>query len=113
MKRFTDWLKSVWNTGKNIVGKVRGFIGKVAPIVGNIGNFMSYLPGNLGKIGQTINNIGGAVDSFTGLLPGGIKDKIEKYTGKGSVSKNMNTTNNIISRASNNFRSIYDPGDEI
>jgi hypothetical protein len=63
------------------------------------------------------------------MLPGGIKDKIEKYTGKGSVSNNMNTANNIInrsetninpagnisniiSRASNNFRSIYDPGDQ-
>jgi hypothetical protein len=50
MTRFTDCLKSAWNTGKNIVGKVGGFIGKAAPIVRNIGNFMSYLPGNLGKL---------------------------------------------------------------
>jgi hypothetical protein len=73
---------------------------------------MSYLPGNSGKIGQIINNIGGAVDSFRGMLPASIKDKIEKYTCKGSVSNNINTANNIISRASNNFRSIYDPGDQ-
>jgi hypothetical protein len=112
MNRFTDWLKSAWNIGKNIVGKVGGFIGKAVPIVLNIGNFMSYLPGNKGKIGQTFNNIVDAVDSFTGMLPGGIKDKIEKYTGKGSVSNNMNNANNIISRASNNFRKIYDPGDQ-
>jgi hypothetical protein len=48
MTRFTDWLKSAWNTCKNIVGKVGGFIGKAAHTVRNIGNFMSYLSGNLG-----------------------------------------------------------------
>jgi hypothetical protein len=63
------------------------------------------------------------------MLPGGIKDKIEKYTCKGSVSNNMNTANNtinrtaggnnagfdfsnFISRAANNYRSVYDPGDQ-
>jgi hypothetical protein len=29
MTRFTDWVKNAWNTGKNIVGKVGGFIGKM------------------------------------------------------------------------------------
>jgi hypothetical protein len=70
MTRFTNWLKSAWGTAKNVAGKVGGFIGKAAPIVRNIGNFMSYLPGNLGKIGQGINSVAEAVDSFTGMLLG-------------------------------------------
>jgi hypothetical protein len=98
MTRFTDWLKSAWGTANNVAGKLGGFIGKAAPIVRNIGNFMSYLPRNLGKIGQGINSVAGAVDSFTGMLPGGIKNKIEQYTGKGSTSSNMNSINNIINR---------------
>jgi hypothetical protein len=57
---------------------------------------MSYLPGNFGRIGKSINSVAGAVDSFTGMLPGGIKNKIEQYTGKGSISTNMNSINNII-----------------
>jgi hypothetical protein len=72
MTRFTDWVKNAWNTGKNIAGKVGGFIGKAAPIVRNIGNFMSYLPGNLGKIGQTINKVAGFADSITGNLHGNL-----------------------------------------
>jgi hypothetical protein len=87
---------------------------------------MSYLPGNLGKIGQTINKVAGFADSITGNLPENLKNKVEKYTGKGSVSNNLNTANNtinrlsdnsfnlsnFISRAANNYRSVYDPGDQ-
>jgi hypothetical protein len=62
---------------------------------------MSYLPENLGKIGQGINSVAGAVDSFTGMLPSGIKNKIEQYTGTGSISSNMNSINNIINRGGN------------
>jgi hypothetical protein len=98
MTRFTDWLKNAWRTAKNVAGNIGGFIGKAAPIVRNIGNFMSYLPGNLGKIGQGINSVAGRVDSFTGMLPSGIKNKIEQYMGKGSTSSNMNSINNIINR---------------
>jgi hypothetical protein len=98
MTRFTDSLKSAWGSVKNLAGKIGGFIGKAAPIVRNVGNFMPYLPGNLGKIGQGINSVTGAVDSFTGILPSGIKNKIEQYTGKGSISSNMNSINNIINR---------------
>jgi hypothetical protein len=61
---------------------------------------MSYLPGNLGKIGKDINSVAGAVDSFTEILPGGIK-KIEQYTGKGSTSTNKNSINNFINRGWN------------
>jgi hypothetical protein len=32
------------------------------------------------------------------MLPSGIKNKIEQYTGKGSTSSNMNSINNIINR---------------
>jgi hypothetical protein len=32
------------------------------------------------------------------MLPGGIKNKIEQYTGKGSTLSNMNSINNIINR---------------
>jgi phage-related protein len=98
MTRFTDWLKSAWGTVTNVAGKVGGFIGKAAPIVRNIGNFMSYLPGNVGNLCQGIISVAGAVDSFTGMLPSGIKNKIEQYTGKCSTSSNMNSINNIINR---------------
>ncbi|GMO20610.1 MAG: hypothetical protein Ta2E_11840 [Mycoplasmoidaceae bacterium] len=75
-------------------------IGKAEPIIQNVGNFMSYLPGNLGLIGKTINSDAGAVDSFMGMLPSGMWDKVEQYTGKGSTSGNMATAINIINKSS-------------
>jgi hypothetical protein len=58
---------------KDVVGKVGGFIGKAAPIIRKVGNFMTYRLGNLDKIGQGINKESGVVGSVTDMLPvGGI-----------------------------------------
>ncbi|GMO21270.1 MAG: hypothetical protein Ta2E_12280 [Mycoplasmoidaceae bacterium] len=89
MERFRDWLKGAWTTVKNVGSTIRGFIGKAAPMIPNVGCFMNYLPGSLGSIGETINKLAGAVNSFTGMLPSGMREKVEQYTGKGSISGNI------------------------
>ncbi|GMO13054.1 MAG: hypothetical protein Ta2E_01910 [Mycoplasmoidaceae bacterium] len=86
---------------KNVGITIGGFIGKAVTIIRNVGNIMSYLPGSLGKIGQTINHVAGGIDSFTGMLPSEVRDKVEKDIGKGSTSGNMNPAMNVIKRSDN------------
>ncbi|GMO20925.1 MAG: hypothetical protein Ta2E_12120 [Mycoplasmoidaceae bacterium] len=89
MTRFTDWRKEAWNTNQNDWSSIKGFIEKAAPRIRNIGNFMSYLQGSIGSIRKTINKRAGVIDSFTGMLPSEMLDKVERYTGKGPKSGNM------------------------
>jgi phosphoribulokinase len=68
---------------------VGSFIGKPALIVCNICNFMSYHSGKLGTIVKTINNLAGHVDSVIGMLPTGLREKVEQYAGRGTTSNNF------------------------
>jgi hypothetical protein len=65
------------------------FLGKAASIVRNIGTFLSYLPGKLGRITKTINNVPGRAESKTEMLPKGLKEKVEQYIDRCSISKNF------------------------
>jgi hypothetical protein len=78
---------------KNVADKVGNFIGKAVPMIGSfigkavhivhtIGNLMIYLPDKLGTIGEMINNVTGSVDSVTGILLSGLREKIEQYRDK-------------------------------
>jgi hypothetical protein len=40
-------------------------------------------------IGKTINGVAGLVDSNTGMLPNGLKEKVEQYAGRGTTSNNF------------------------
>jgi hypothetical protein len=68
---------------------VGSFIGKATLIVCNFCNFMCYLPGILDIIRKTINNVVIRVDYVTGMLPNGLKEKVEQYTGRGMTSNNF------------------------
>jgi phage-related protein len=109
--RFSDWLSSGWNIAKNVADKVGNFIEKVAPMIGSfieqaasivrtIGNFMSYLPDKLGTIGKMINNVASRVDSVTGMLLSGLREKVEQYRDRGTTSINFGY---IVDQIGRNF----------
>jgi hypothetical protein len=50
---------------------------------------MSYFPGKLGTIVKTINNETSHVDSMTGMLTNGLREKIKQYTGRGTSWNNF------------------------
>jgi hypothetical protein len=49
MRRFSDWLSSVWNTAKNVAGKVGNFMSKDVPIVGSLIGKAAHIEWNMGS----------------------------------------------------------------
>jgi hypothetical protein len=53
---------------------------------------MSYLSDKLGTIGKIINHVAGPVNSMTGILPSGLRVKVEQCPGRGTTSNNLEYT---------------------